>query len=88
MWSYYDGFEAEGSKNLFFFGTSWKNLKSALKRKSPDRELEIAHKGKKDLRVSEHDAQENLGDSPKELLVSQHGNVLVLKNLGQWMKNL
>ena len=75
-------------KNFIFFGKSWKNLKSALKRKSPDRELEIAQKGKKDLRVSEHDAQENWGDSPKELLVSQHGNVLVLKNLGQWMKNL
>jgi hypothetical protein len=72
--------------SFFFFLES--ATKSALKRKSPDRELEIAHKGKKDLRVSEHDAQENWGDSPKELLVSQHGNVLVLKNLGQWMKNL
>ncbi len=45
-------------------------MKTALKMKSPDRELDNSCKGKKDLRVSEH--------SPKELLVSQHGNVLVL----------
>jgi hypothetical protein len=33
-------------------------MKSALKRKSPHRELENSHMGKKDLRVSERDAQE------------------------------
>jgi hypothetical protein len=33
-------------------------MKTALKRKSPDRELDNCCKGKKDLRVSEQDAQE------------------------------
>jgi hypothetical protein len=33
-------------------------MKSALKRKSPDRELENPYKGKKDLRVNERDALE------------------------------
>ncbi len=42
-------------ENFFFLKSA---MKSALKRKSPDRELENSHKGKKDIRVSEHVAQE------------------------------